>query len=132
MIAALIGFATSRAGQYAGIALAVAAAITAALVWHSRAAASHDLALRATWEAEQRAVVDHAMEKARQAGLAAVADAADAIQREALAQRPVREVIHNVPVQSACAASPAVRAALDELRRPDAPGTGGSAAASAK
>lgn len=85
--------------------------------WHLFVA-QHDASLRAEWVAQQTAAVEAAVAEQQKKGDAAVIVASNAARAAALAEAPVREVIRRVPVQTACAASPAVAAALDELRHP--------------
>lgn len=98
-----------------GAAIVIAAAL-AFWLW----LAAHDDALRAAWEAKQAAAVAKAVEEQRQKGDDATRAAAEAARAAALADAPIREVIRRVPVQTACAASPAVAAALRGLREPSA------------
>lgn len=84
--------------------------------WHLFVA-QHDASLRDAWVAEQQLAVAAAVEQQRIRGDAAAAEAIAAARAAALADAPIREVIRRVPVQTACASSPAVRAALDGLRK---------------
>lgn len=130
MVVAAWRFLTSKAGSYVLIGLLAVAACVAMLLWHAGSVRSHDAALEQAWQIKQTTAVDKAKDEARVAGDRAVAAAAAQARAAALAEAPVREVIRRVPVQTACVGSPAVRAALDELRHPGA-GAGGSAAAPA-
>lgn len=115
----MLAFIASPLGKLAAGAVGVAAVVAGFLLW----LASHDAGLRETWAAEQRLAVAEAVEMQRVRGDAAAAAAVEAARAAALADAPIREVIRRVPVQTACAASPAVRAALDGLRQA-APGAG--------
>lgn len=117
---AALQFLRSPAGRYVAMAAAGALAIAAALWWHAAQVRGHDAALQAAWVAQQQAAVAAAVAQARADGDKAVAAAAAQARAAALAEAPVREVIHRVPIQTSCAGSPAVRAALDELRHPAA------------
>lgn len=128
-ILAVWQFIRSPLGRYVAMAVAGALLLGAAVLWHARRERTYADALRASWVAEQQAAVAAAVAQARTDGDAAVVAAREAGYAAAQAEAPVREVIRRVPVQSACAASPAVDAALDALRHPIGAG-GGAAGAS--
>lgn len=124
MIAGIVAFFASPLGKIVAFAAMAAAIVGAFLLWLG----AHDAGLRTAWSAEQQIAVAKAVEQQRVRGDLAAAEAIDAARAAALADAPIREVIRRVPVQNACAASPAVRAALGGLLQP-VPGPGQGKAA---
>ena len=94
-------------------------------VWLAR----HDAGLKTAWEADQAREIAAAVEKARVAGVAAVAVAADEARTEALRNAPVREVIRHVPVQMVCSSNPGVASAMRSLSVQPGAGSGPTAPA---
>ena len=108
------------AGPFAGLSWA-ALALAGAWAWLGLV---HDPAVRREYAAERDAQVAAAVAQHQARAIAAMADL-EMQQRQAAAQvATVRERIIRVPVTTACAASPAVSAAIGSLRPP--PGGAGA------
>ena len=106
-------------------ALYVAVTAAAVAIWFTWLNAYHDPAVRAAYRAEIDADTAKQVAANQVAALAALADTASEDRVRDAFRTTIRERIIHVPVTTACAASPAVRAALDGLRG----GAGGAGAA---
>lgn len=97
---------------------AIGAAIAAAV--YGWVVLVHDPGVRAAHTAElQAAVTTERLRLEQLASAALAAQAADSAEREA-GRVVTRERIIRVPITTACAAAPAIAAALDSLRQPPA------------
>lgn len=92
---------------------------------------SHDAAVLAARDAQEAAAVATARDEEHRTAVAALETA----QREAVSRvrtvTVIKEKIAHVPVQTGCAGSPAIAAALDGLHRPVAAGGSGATAGGA-
>ena len=122
---ALLGLLSGPIGKWIGYA-ALAVTMAGAAWW---VVGEHDSAVRGALLAEQRAAQLVQLQAQHERTVAALESEAASERARADAMATARRMIANAPITTACADSPAVRAALDGLRsKPSAaPGAPGGA-----